>query len=121
MTTSRSDDEPVIRIVAGVAVDESGRVLLVRKRGTERFMLPGGKLAEGEGAGKALARELQEELDCTLAAEPCSVVTYLNGWHLLLRDHQRKTVFDDIIAWAAGEPLPSLLDLPCRPEQPPLS
>jgi hypothetical protein len=38
-----------------------------------------------------------------------------------LRDHQRQTVFDDIIAWTAGEPLPSLLDVPCRPEQPPLS
>jgi 8-oxo-dGTP diphosphatase len=70
MTTSRSDDEPVIRIVAGVAVDGSGRVLLVRKRGTERFMLPGGKLAEGEGASEALARELEEELGCTLAGEP---------------------------------------------------
>ncbi len=43
----------------------------------------------------------------------CSVVTYLNGWHLLLRDHQREKVFADILAWveqrlAAVRPRPSL-------------
>ena len=75
MTTSPSD-EPVIRIVAAIAVDAAGRVLLVRKRGTERFMLPGGKLAEGEGTGEALARELEEELGCTLAASPCLIGSF---------------------------------------------
>ena len=34
----------------------------------------------------------------------CSVVTYLNGWHLLLRDHQRERVFRDVVAWVGGEP-----------------
>jgi alpha-beta hydrolase superfamily lysophospholipase len=51
-----------------------------------------------------------------LTAERCSVVTYLHGWHLLLRDHQRQRVFDDVLAWVDGEPLPSRLDHPCRPE-----
>jgi hypothetical protein len=45
----------------------------------------------------------------------CSVVTYLNGWHLLLRDHQRERVFRDVVAWVGGEPPPSRLDHPCGP------
>lgn len=51
----------------------------------------------------------------TLKARPCSLVTYLNGWHLLLRDHQRRRVFDDVLAWIRQAPLPSRLDRPCAP------
>lgn len=71
MTISRSDPARVIRIVAAVVLDEGGRLLLVRKRGTSHFMLPGGKLAVGESPVEALARELEEELGCRLAGEPC--------------------------------------------------
>jgi acylglycerol lipase len=51
----------------------------------------------------------------TLDPANCSVVTYLDGWHLLLRDFQRQRVFTDIDAWVAGQPLPSGLDRPCGP------
>ncbi|MDM4762176.1 NUDIX domain-containing protein [Galbitalea sp. SE-J8] len=53
---------PVIRIVAALAVDDAGRVLVVRKRGTTAFMQPGGKPERGESPGAALVRELEEEL-----------------------------------------------------------
>ena len=49
----------------------------------------------------------------TLDPASCSVVTYLNGWHLLLRDHQRDRVFADLVAWVDGRPLPSRLDIRC--------
>ena len=49
----------------------------------------------------------------TLPAEGCKVVTYPEGWHLLLRDHQRGVVFADIAAWIEQLPLPSTLDRPC--------
>jgi acylglycerol lipase len=54
----------------------------------------------------------------TLDPSHCSVATYLEGWHLLLRDHQREEVFADILAWVDGSPLPSGLDHPCGPPAP---
>lgn len=60
-----------IRIVAALIRDEEGRVLLVRKRGTQAFMQPGGKLDAGEDDVTALSREIAEELGCLLV--PASV------------------------------------------------
>ena len=61
---------PHIRIAAAVIVDDRGRTLLVRKRGTSAFMQAGGKVAPGESPAEALAREIREELDCGLAMPP---------------------------------------------------
>jgi 8-oxo-dGTP diphosphatase len=52
----------VIVIVASVIVDADGRLLLVRKRGTDSFMQAGGKPDPGEAPRDALVRELHEEL-----------------------------------------------------------
>ena len=68
----------VIVIVAAVIVDERGRLLLVRKRGTTRFMQAGGKIDAGETAAEALIRELHEEL--TLVVEPDDL-DYLGRFH----------------------------------------
>ncbi|MDQ4110455.1 MAG: NUDIX domain-containing protein, partial [Actinomycetota bacterium] len=37
-------------------------MLTVRKNGTTKFMLPGGKLEPGESAAEAAVREVAEEL-----------------------------------------------------------
>ncbi|WP_114955149.1 NUDIX hydrolase [Sphingosinicella terrae] len=76
MTTSRCDDAPTIRIAAALIVDGRGRILLVRKRGTQAFMQPGGKLEHGETGPKALARELREELGCGFVGEPRPIGRY---------------------------------------------
>lgn len=58
----------VLRIAAAIVMDPAGRTLLVRKRGTSKFMQPGGKMEENESAIEALARELQEEIGVDLDA-----------------------------------------------------
>ncbi len=51
-----------LSIVAALLVDSDGMALLVRKRGTTKFMQPGGKPETGESGAEALSRELAEEL-----------------------------------------------------------
>jgi 8-oxo-dGTP pyrophosphatase MutT (NUDIX family) len=58
----------VVRIAAAVVVNGDGRTLLVRKRGTKAFMQAGGKIGPGESAAAALAREIGEELGCTVGS-----------------------------------------------------
>ena len=56
-------EPPVVLTLSAVLVhDDEGRILLVRKRGTQRFMQPGGKLEPGEDFRQAAAREVNEEL-----------------------------------------------------------
>ncbi|TBU83281.1 NUDIX hydrolase [Pseudomonas daroniae] len=55
-----------LHIAAACLFDETGRLLLVRKRDTRMFMLPGGKRDEGETPLQTLVRELHEELDLHL-------------------------------------------------------
>ena len=52
----------IIRIAAALLIGPDGRTLLVRKRGTQAFMQPGGKIEVHEQPVAALARELAEEL-----------------------------------------------------------
>lgn len=57
---------PVIHVSAVVLRDQGGRVLTVRKRGTERFMFPGGKPEGTETADEAALREVSEEVGVDL-------------------------------------------------------
>ena len=72
------DPQPIptstIRIAAAILVGKDGRILVVRKRGTQAFMQPGGKLEQHEDAAVALVRELREELG--LVVDP-SLPVYL--------------------------------------------
>jgi 8-oxo-dGTP diphosphatase len=74
MTTGSSADEPgpptprAIRIAAALLTGNDRRLLLVRKRGTQAFMQPGGKIERHEEPVAALLRELHEELRITVPA-----------------------------------------------------
>lgn len=61
-----------LRIAAAVLIGADGQTLLVRKRGTQAFMQPGGKIDAGEQPAQALARELNEELG--LHIDPAAAV-----------------------------------------------
>ncbi|MFC6705281.1 NUDIX hydrolase [Flexivirga alba] len=63
-----------IVVSAVVFRDPEGRVLTVRKSGTEMFMFPGGKLEPGEHAVDAAVREVGEELDIQVRADDLRMV-----------------------------------------------
>jgi 8-oxo-dGTP diphosphatase len=58
----------IVEVVGAVIRDPTGRLLTVRKRQTQRFMLPGGKREPGEDDLTALRRELAEEVGVTVVA-----------------------------------------------------
>ncbi len=67
------DSARTITVSAAVITDKAGRLLLVRKRGTDAFMQPGGKPEPGESPAETLVRELAEEIGVTVdvaALEP---------------------------------------------------
>jgi 8-oxo-dGTP pyrophosphatase MutT (NUDIX family) len=66
-----------IRIAAALLIGRDGQTLLVRKRGTQAFMQPGGKIDAGEQPAEALARELYEELN--LRIDPSQAI-YLGNF-----------------------------------------
>ena len=60
---------PLIVVSAVCVFDGAGRLLTVRKRGTDKFMHPGGKPEAGETAAETASRELAEEVGIVLAPE----------------------------------------------------
>jgi hypothetical protein len=68
---------PDFVVAAVVLRDADERILVVRKRGTARFMLPGGKIEVGETPRQAAVRELSEEVGAEL--DPKSLA-FLGEW-----------------------------------------
>lgn len=64
----RSIGKPAMKhiIKIGLAHLRNDEILLVRKRGSKYFILPGGKPEVGESDVAALGREIFEELGCAL-------------------------------------------------------
>jgi 8-oxo-dGTP diphosphatase len=91
--------------IAGLALTREGRLLVVRKRGTSRFMLPGGKLEPGETALACLARELNEELGVDTSA---LVVTSLGEFEAPAANEPGRAVRSSVFTadWAAEAPAP---------------
>ncbi|MGO4956605.1 NUDIX hydrolase [Luteococcus sp. Sow4_B9] len=67
--SSAPGTQPLIIVSAVVLRDEDGRILTVRKRGTSRFMLVGGKHEPGESPADAAIRECGEEVSLELHAD----------------------------------------------------
>lgn len=63
-----------LTVSAVVLNGDDGRVITVRKRGTDRFMLPGGKPEPGETALDCAVREVAEELGFDLDGRELAVL-----------------------------------------------
>ena len=72
--------------VRGVVIDPEGRIFLVQHSYVSGWHLPGGGVEVGETAVEALARELHEEGNIRLAAEPELHGFFFNR-HVSRRDH----------------------------------
>lgn len=53
-------------IKAGAIIVRDSRFCIVRKKGTDKFIIPGGRIEKGETDLEALRRELLEELKVSL-------------------------------------------------------
>ncbi|MBC8718128.1 NUDIX domain-containing protein [Ochrobactrum sp. Marseille-Q0166] len=109
-----------ILIAAAIVRDEAGRFLLVRKRGSEIFFQPGGKIDAGEQPAKALIREIEEELGILVdesqlryaarmsapAANEVDSIVEAELFHLTLREGQipaASSEIEELIWVAAGD------------------
>lgn len=66
-----------IYLAGAMIVDPGNRLLVVRKKTSSYFMMPGGKIEKGELSSQALVRELKEELDLDI---PLRELEYM-GFH----------------------------------------
>ncbi|MGY4534314.1 8-oxo-dGTP diphosphatase [Pseudomonas sp. TE3786] len=98
----------VLSIAAACLIDAHGRLLLVRKRGTQAFMLPGGKREPGESAIAALQRELLEELNLTL---PVEALTALGQFHAPAANEADTWIDADIFVAALHQPVAAAAEL----------
>lgn len=68
-----------LNIATACLLDNENRLLVVRKRGSRLFMLPGGKKDPGETPMATLLRELREELDLSLDSAHLAYLGYFQA------------------------------------------
>lgn len=84
----------LITVSAIAFVRDDGRVLTVRKRGTTRWMLPGGKPEPGERAIDTAVREVREELGVDILPDELELLGTFDSHAANEADHAlRATVF----------------------------
>ncbi|AJT41323.1 NUDIX hydrolase [Psychromicrobium lacuslunae] len=69
--------QQTVQVSAVAIFNQQGELLTVRKRGTAKFQLPGGKADPGETAEQAALREVSEEVGLELSIDQLS---YLGHW-----------------------------------------
>ncbi len=92
---------PDFVVSAVVMRDDAGRILVVRKQGTSRYMLPGGKIEPGESPDQTAVREAHEELGVDLDPE---LLTFVGEWTAPAANESGHTVHGHIYEhpWVPG-------------------
>jgi 8-oxo-dGTP pyrophosphatase MutT (NUDIX family) len=93
-------------VTASVCVLRDGALLTVRKRGTSRFMLPGGKLEPGESPVDCAVREAEEEIGLKLSA---TELTELGDWTSPAANEPDALVRSTVFLTPEGQPDPEPL------------
>ena len=97
----------------------AGDLLLVRKRGTHAFMLPGGKVEPGETHPEAAVREVREEIGLSLSPDQLGL---LGHWTAGAANEPGLLISSEVFtAPLVGEPaaaaeIEELRWLPLRPD-----
>lgn len=92
-----------IFVVSMTLLNDAGELLIVRKRGTHRFMLPGGKVDAGETHVEAILREVAEEVSLTIDPD---AVDLLGHWSAEAANEPGWTISSDVfIAPFEGTPV----------------
>ncbi len=94
---------PMTLGVRALVIDEANRVLLVRHTYVGGYYLPGGGVERGETFEQALARELAEEGNIALRADPVLYGVYLNR-RVSQRDHVALFVVREFVQSAPHVP-----------------
>lgn len=100
-----------------VVVDDEQRVLLCRRRGEDRWVLPGGSSRPGEPPWETVVRETEEETDLRVAVEHLVGVYVARDENDLVfafrcrREHGSASPSDERpdVRWLAGEHFPHSL------------
>lgn len=109
MLFSTDEESPAMELlveirISAVALLRDGAVLLVRKRGTQRFMLPGGKFDGGETPLQCAIREVREELGLELHAQALTSLGHFSAPAANEPDHFVEA--DIFMSDLVDEPLP---------------
>jgi 8-oxo-dGTP diphosphatase len=118
-------------LVVAALIEEQGRVLVAQRRADQARPLtwefPGGKVEPGESPSKALAREIEEELACSIEVGPVvDVIFHAYDEFDLIMPVYRATIRSGLpvarqvaaVAWVARA---ELVDLVFSPADVPLA
>lgn len=89
---------------SAMVIVKDNRLLVVRKRGSPDFLMPGGKPERDESPIEALKREIMEEISCDVDS---SSIALLGTFEDLTSDGRAKVSIDLFSGELIGEPKPS--------------
>ncbi len=89
---------------SAMAVIRDNKLLVVRKKGSRDYLMPGGKPEKGESAVEALRRELLEEISCSVDDASLALLGHFEDF---TSDGKSRVAIDLFTGGIAGEPKPS--------------